>query len=179
MTKFKLHTIETSPEKSKKTLEQVKNKYGMIPNLLAVLSESPETLKAYLELSDLFGKTSLDKDELTIVWQTLNVENQCHYCVPAHTAIAHAMGVDPELNNLLRNKEPMPNEKYQILQDTVLLLSRNRGYISEEEKQKFFSVGYKEQQLLEIILGMSQKLISNYVNHVAETPLDSVYAKFK
>ncbi|GAL04170.1 macrophage infectivity potentiator-related protein [Photobacterium aphoticum] len=95
MSKFTLHTVETAPEKSKTILEGAKKQMGMVPGLYAVLAESPEILKAYTQLHQLFTNTSFDADELTVVWQTINVEHACHYCVPAHTGIAHSMGVDP------------------------------------------------------------------------------------
>lgn len=44
--------------------------------------------------------------------------------------------------------------------------------------EAFFAAGYGQQQVLEVILGLSQKVISNYVNHVAHTPVDKVFDKF-
>ena len=52
--------------------------------------------------------SSFNKDEITVVWQTINVEHECHYCVPAHTAIAKAMKVDDEITEALRNKSKLP-----------------------------------------------------------------------
>ena len=91
MNNFKLHTVETAPEKSKAMLEGAIKQMGTVPGLYAVMAESPETLKAYQQLHQLFTATSFDAEELTVVWQTINVEHECHYCVPAHTAIAHSM----------------------------------------------------------------------------------------
>lgn len=178
MSNFTIHNLNTVPEGSKETLEKVNKQFGMIPNLLGVLAESPSTLDAYLQLHQLFVNTSFNDEELTVVWQTINVENNCTYCVPAHTGIAHSMKVDPALNEALHNQQPMPNAKLQALHDTTLLMVRNRGFLSDAEQQAFFDAGYGTQQLLEIILGMAQKTISNYSNHVAKTPVDSVYEKF-
>jgi len=114
-----------------------------------------------------------------VVWQTINVENECHYCVPAHTAIAHQMKVDPTIVEAIRNGEPLNDEKLQVLRETTLALLRNRGRLSEAEKEKFFSAGYGPKQLLEIILGIAQKTISNYANHLAETPLDEAFKPFQ
>ena len=50
--------------------------------------------KAWLHHRLFQHETSFDKDELTVVWQTINVEHACHYCVPAHTGIAKMMKVD-------------------------------------------------------------------------------------
>ena len=76
----------------------------MLPGLHGVLASSPQTLEAYKNLHNLFSNTSFDADELTVVWQTINVEHECHYCVPAHTGIAHMMKVNPEITEALRNR---------------------------------------------------------------------------
>ena len=178
MTNFTIHNVETAPEGSKKMLEGTKKQMGMVPNLLAVLAESPNTLQSYQQLHQLFLDSSFDAEELTVVWQTINVEHDCTYCVPAHTAIAHSMNVDPMLTEALRNKEAMPTVKLQALQDATLSIVRNRGKILEEELESFYAVGYGQQQVLEIILGLSQKVISNYTNHVAKTQVDQVFKKF-
>ncbi|GHA39473.1 carboxymuconolactone decarboxylase family protein [Photobacterium aphoticum] len=178
MSKFTLHTVETAPEKSKAILEGAKKQMGMVPGLYAVMAESPEILKAYTQLHQLFTNTSFDADELTVVWQTINVEHACHYCVPAHTGIAHSMGVDPALIEALRNDDAMPTPKLQALKDFTLSMVRRRGNVSEEDLNAFYAAGYGQQQVLEVILGLSQKVISNYVNHVAHTPVDKVFEKF-
>lgn len=91
MTTFTLHTPDTAPEASKPLLAQSKKSFGMIPGLHAVMAEAPGLLEAYQRVHELFVNSSFDKDELTVVWQTINVEHACHYCVPAHTAIAKSM----------------------------------------------------------------------------------------
>lgn len=178
MSEFKLHTVESAPEKSKVMLESAEKQMGTIPGLFAVMAESPEILKAYQELHQLFMATSFDAEELTVVWQTINVVHECHYCVPAHTGIAHSMKVDPALTEALRNQEPMPTAKLQALHEFTLAMVRERGAVSKDTMAAFFKAGYGQQQVLEVILGLSQKVISNYVNHVADTPVDSMFQKF-
>ena len=178
MTAFTIHTVDTAPEGSKAMLEGAKKQMGMVPNLFGVLAESPSTLQAYQQLHQAFLDTSFNPEELTVVWQTINVEHECGYCVPAHTGIAHSMTVDPALTEALRNKAAMPNAKLQALQDATLSIVRNRGNISEAELVAFYAAGYGQQQVLEIILGLSQKVISNYTNHVAKTPVDDAFKKF-
>ncbi len=178
MTTLKIHDIESAPEASKPMLDAAVKGFGMLPNLIGVLASSPETLKAYQTLHQLFMDTSFDAEELTVVWQGINVEHDCHYCVPAHTAIAHSMKVDPALTEALRNQEPMPTAKLQALFDTTLIIVRNRGHVSQDELANFYAAGYGEQQVLEIILGLSQKVISNYTNHIGNTPVDTAFAPF-
>lgn len=178
MSEFKFHTVDSAPEKSKPMLEGAVKQMGSVPGLYAVMAESPETLSAYQQLHQFFTSTSFNAEELTVVWQTINVEHECRFCVPAHTAIAHSMKVDPALSEALRNEEAMPTEKLQALRDFTLAMVRERGNVSADQLDAFFAVGYGQQQVLEVILGLSQKVISNYVNHVAKTPVDPLFEQF-
>lgn len=175
---FKLHTKETAPEQSQALLDNSLKAFGMIPNLHAVMAESPPTLEAYQLLHKLFQESAFDAEQLTVVWQTINVEHECEYCVPAHTGIAHMMKVDNAITEALRNRTELPTHKLQTLHLTTQALVRNRGHLTDAEKSNFFEVGFENRHLLEIILGMSQKLMSNYINHLAETPVDAPFQQF-
>ena len=72
----------------------------------------------------------------------------------------------------------MPTTKLQALHDFTLAMVRERGNVSTEQMNAFFIAGYGQQQVLEVILGLSQKVISNYVNHVADTPVDAMFEQF-
>jgi len=179
MKAYELYNVETAPEGSKPLLENSIKGFGMIPNLHAVMAESPALLEAYQNAHRLFStECSFDTEEKTVVWQTINVEHDCHYCVPAHTYIANAMKVDPAITEALRSGGPMPTEKLQVLQDTTLAIVRNRGQLTTEEAEAFYAAGYGNQQVLDIVLGLSQKVMSNYVNHLAKTPVDPPFQEF-
>lgn len=177
--KFKLHDQKTAPEASQPLLANSLKAFGMIPNLHAVMAESPPLLEAYQTLHTLFQQTSFNAEELTVVWQTINVEHNCHYCVPAHTGIAHMMKVDTAIIAALRSTTKLPTDRLQTLHRTTLALVRNRGILNQDEISAFFQAGYEQHHLLEIVLGISQKIMSNYVNHLGNTPVDEAFKKFE
>jgi alkylhydroperoxidase family enzyme len=178
MTTFTTHTPESAPEASKPLIAKSMAANGRLPGLHAVLSEAPEVFEAYQDLHKHFMNSSLDKDELTVVWQSINVENSCHYCVPAHTGIAKMMKVDDVITEALRNETPLPNARLEALRTFTLQLVRDRGFVSDENVQVFLDAGFTKRNILEVILGYSQKIISNYTNHLAQTPVDQVFEKF-
>jgi len=178
MTEFTLYNLETAPEAAKPLFKESLKAFGMIPNLHAVMAESPALLESYQAAHTLFQQTSFNADELTVVWQSINVEHNCHYCIPAHTAIAEMMGVDSAISESIRNSTPLSNAKLETLRATTLTMVRQRGVLTEEEVKRFFAVGYSKQQLLEIVLGISQKIMSNYTNHLANTPVDEPFKKY-
>ncbi|MBT0955833.1 carboxymuconolactone decarboxylase family protein [Alphaproteobacteria bacterium KMM 3653] len=178
MTEFTIHTIDSAPEAAKPALEASNAKNGRVPGLHGVMAESPELLQAYAQVHELFVASSLDADELTVVWQTINVENECHYCVPAHTGIAKMMKVDDAITEALRNGTPLPNARLEALRTFTLQVVRQRGELTDAETQAFLDAGFTNRNILEVILGYSQKIMSNYVNHFAKTPVDGVFEKF-
>ena len=178
MTTLKIHNTETAPAESKPLLEKSQKAYGMIPGLHGVLAGAPGILDAYQTLHELFVNSSFNENELTVVWQTINVEHACHYCVPAHTGIAKMMKVDDAITEALRNETPLEDSKLEALRTMTLTIVRNRGHVTSEDLNAFYAAGYEERQVLEIILGVSQKVISNYTNHIANTPVDAPFQAF-
>jgi len=179
MSQFKVHTIESAPEASKPMLEASVKGFGMLPNLHGVMAESPAMLEAYKTIHGIFStKTAFDAEELTVIWQTINVENECHYCVPAHTGIAHSMKVDATITEALRNKTALPTAKLQALHNMTLTVIKERGIVSEEQMKTFTDAGYSTKHYLEILIGYAQKIMSNYTNHAAQTEVDAPFQKF-
>ncbi|WP_412536851.1 carboxymuconolactone decarboxylase family protein [Marinobacter sp. MIT932201] len=179
MTDFTLHDKDTAPEQSKPLLDNSHKAFGMIPGLHAVMAEAPGLLEGYQQLHQLVLDSSFDNDEKTVVWQTINVENACHYCVPAHTGIAKSMKVSDDITNALRDETPLPSDKLEALRTFTLAVMRKQGNVSKEDLDAFYGAGYRHRQVLEVILVLSQKVMSNYVNHIAETPVDEPFKKFE
>jgi len=178
MTDFTLHDKASAPEKSKPLLENSQKAFGMIPGLHAVMAEAPGILEGYQKLHELVLDSSFDNDETTVVWQTINVEHACHYCVPAHTGIAKSMKVSDDIINALRDETPLPNDKLEALRTFTLAVTRKRGEVNSEDLNAFYEAGYERRHVLEVILVLSQKVMSNYVNHIADTPVDEPFQKF-
>lgn len=179
MTEFTLHDQESAPEESKALLQKSVDAYGMIPNLHAVMAEAPATLEGYQRLNDLFTQTSLSAEEQTVVWQSINVEHGCHYCIPAHTAIAKNMKVSDDITDALRNETPLTDARLEALRDFTLKVVRQRGEVSESDVQTFLDAGFDRRQVLEVVLGVSQKVMSNYINAIASTPVDKPFKQFE
>ncbi|WP_299064257.1 carboxymuconolactone decarboxylase family protein [uncultured Polaribacter sp.] len=178
MTTLKIHNIESAPAEAKPLLENSQKAYGMIPGLHGVLAGSPQILQAYQTLHELFTQSSFNEEELTVVWQAINVEHACHYCVPAHTGIANMMKVDENITEALRNETPLESSKLEALRTMTLAIVKNRGNVTQADLEAFYAAGYEEKHVLDIILGLSQKTISNYTNHIANTPVDAAFEKF-
>ncbi len=178
MTDFPLHTIETAPEEAKPLLEASKRAYGSAPNLHAAMAEAPALLGAYQDVATRFTASSLSPTERTVVWMTLNAFHECHYCIPAHTAIAHSEKVSADIIQALRAQTPLADPKLEALRLFTRQLAETRGRVSEADQAAFLNAGFEKRHLGEVLVGVAHKVMSNYFNHVFDTPVDAAFARF-
>jgi AhpD family alkylhydroperoxidase len=106
------------------SLKAAKASFGFVPNLQGTMAESPELLAGYSTLWDLFAKTTLTPHEQEVVYMTSNFENECHYCVAGHTALAKLQKVDPAVIDALRNGTEIPDRKLEALHRFTALVVR-------------------------------------------------------
>lgn len=172
MTTFPLLDESTAPAASHEALATTKKNFGMIPNVEKVMALSPQLLSGYAHLWDLFETTTFSPIERQVVYMTANYENECNYCVPWHTILAKKSGMEPSEVEALRSGAPLSDPKLEALRGFARTLIANRGKASAADLLVFFKAGYSNVQALEVILGLAIKLISNYTNSIAGTPLD-------
>ena len=174
--KLNQQSIETAPEASRPLLEGAQASFGFVPNLLATFANSPAVLEGYLGVAGAFGKSSLSATEQEVITISVSIENGCTYCVAGHTTIGQMKKVEASVLEALRDGAPLSDQKLEALRDFAIAVVRDRGWVSEEKQQAFFEAGYSPAQALEVVLGVTMKTLSNYTNHLAETPLDPAFA---
>ncbi len=179
MTTFPLLDEETAPEGSLEALAHTRKNFGMIPNVEKVMALSPQLISSYAYMWDLFDTTTFSLVERQVVYMTANYENECNYCVPWHTILCEKVGIEANDIEALRSGGQLSNPKHEALRQFTRTMIVNRGKASEAELQAFFDAGYSDQQALEVILALSIKLISNYTNSIAGTPLDPEAEKLR
>ena len=177
MTNFTIHTKETAPKESLSILESTEKAYGFLPNLIGVLAESPAGVKGYRTLMDIFDESSFTPTERQVVLLAVSRYSECHYCVAAHSTIADIQKVQQDVTDAIRNDLPIADSKLEALRVFTTKVVDRRGWVTEEDTQDFIQAGYNNQQIIEVILGVSVKTLSNYVNHISETPVDDAFAK--
>lgn len=172
MTTFDLHTSETAPEGSLDAMAGVENAFGFLPNIYGVFAESPSVIKAYTSITQLLNRSSFSPAELQLMLLTTSAVNGCEYCVAAHTMGGKKARLDNTVIEAIRGNIPIPDPRLAKLHKFTKSVVENRGWVSPEEVDEFIQAGFTKAQVLEVVLAVSLKTISNYVNHFAETPLD-------
>lgn len=176
MTKFDVHTKETARPESVELLSSAEKAYGFIPNLLGVMAESPATLGAYLSIGQLFEKSSFSPTEQQLVILTTSRFNECDYCMAAHSVIAGMQKVPDDIVAAIRDDRPIDDPRLEALRLFTHTVVEKRANLSPADIEAFLAAGYTKENVLEVLFGVSFKTLSNYVNHVAGTPLDNAFA---
>jgi uncharacterized peroxidase-related enzyme len=176
MSNFEVHTKDTASSESAELLSNAERAFGFVPNLLGVMAESPAILKAYLTIGQIFDESSFSPTERQVVILAASRFNECRYCIAAHSVIAGLQKVPAEVIEAIRNDQSIADSKLEALRSFTTITVEKRGWVSDADIAVFLSAGYSKAQLLEVILGIGFKTLSNYVNHIADTPLDNAFA---
>jgi uncharacterized peroxidase-related enzyme len=172
---------DNAEPRAKASLEAVQKGLGFIPNMYANMANSPGALETYGVGYNFFRKDSgFTPAEQEVVFLTISHENGCEYCMAAHSMVGEKMsGVPAPVLNALRAGLPLPDARLRALSVFTRIMVAGRGKPAGRDLQAFLAAGFSERQVLEIILAIAVKTISNYSNHVFHTDVDPVFAAYR
>ncbi|MEH6473819.1 MAG: carboxymuconolactone decarboxylase family protein [Halopseudomonas sp.] len=177
MSQFVSHSLDTAPDEAKPLMEGVQRRFGFIPDIYAKMANAPAVMEGYLSLVAILDKSSFNPQEQQIIQLAVSIENHCEYCVAAHSMIAKQMlNIDPNVVNALREQGKGPEAKLQALADFSQMVVRERGHVPQQAIDKFLAAGYSQAQVLEVVLGVAVKTLSNYSNHLTNPSVDDAFA---
>lgn len=177
MTNLKLENFSIS-SKTVEILENTKKGLGFVPNMYVKMGANTALLDAYTYSYKSFrensGFTSVEQE---VIFLSVAYENNCEYCMAAHSFVADMMTKVPvEVTNAIRNGGVIPETKLAALSKLTRLLTVNRGVVSVTEISEFLDAGYTESAVLGIIVGIGVKTLSNYSNHNTNPEIDQPFA---
>lgn len=170
---FTLHSNTTAAPAAAAILDGVQAAWGFVPNLHRVLAESPAALEAYAALWTIAEKTAFTPVERNIAYLAIIFENECTYCMAGHSNLSKMAGVNAADIAAIRANQPLVDERAQALRTFAAQLTRQRGAVSPAQVSAFKTAGFGNQAILDLLVLAATKLISNYTNHIAKTPLDA------
>lgn len=175
--KFNLIKLEDAAPDTRALLESAKTKVGMIPNMYAGMPNFPALLDTYNHGYQLFrAKSGFTPVEQEIVFLTISYENNCEYCMAAHSFVADRMSnVLEEITDALREGREIDDNRLQALSLIAKALVVRRGFVDTSDVQPFLDAGYTEVHPLALVLVVGVKTLSNYSNHILKTPLDEMF----
>jgi len=170
-------TVETAEPISSEILENTQKKLGMIPNMYNLMANNPALLKGYSDAyNDFRSYAGFTPQEQEVVLLSVSYENNCTYCMAAHSFVADNMTKVPqEVTDAIRNNTKIHDDKLRALSIFTRQIVATKGLPTQENISDFLEAGYTKEHILGVITGVGVKTMSNYFNHIFNTPLDDVF----
>lgn len=149
--------------------DSLKKSLGFVPNLFATIGHSNNGLSRYLAYQN--AKTSLNNKEKEAVNLIVSQVNGCVYCQSAHTVLGKMNGFSDEQIIDMR-KGGSENEKLNALVKLAADITENRGRVDAASTAAFFEQGYTNENLVDLILLISDKTAMNYLHNLTKIPVD-------
>lgn len=161
-------------------LKEAQERLGFVPNMYANMANSPGVLETYLGGYDRFrSESGFSPSEQEVIFLAISRFNGCTYCMAAHSMIAEKMSKVPsDVLKALRAGTPLPDLRLQALAEFTHVMLASSGKPTPQDLQQFLSAGFRERAVLEIILAIAVKTLSNYSNHVFHTQTDPAFAAY-
>ncbi|WP_355660409.1 carboxymuconolactone decarboxylase family protein [Halomonas salifodinae] len=176
MSTFPLHDLESAPAEARPRLEAAQQKMGFLPHIFAKMAEAPPLLEAYLSLDEIYARTSLSPAEQQVALLAISAANGCAFCVAAHSGGAAKAQVSREEIARLRDLGTPNDPRLAAVARFARHLNEQRGWAAPEEMDAFLAAGFNRGQILELVIACALKTLSNYTNHLVDTPLNEELA---
>lgn len=171
---FTYHDKDTAPTASVPFIDGAQAMFGFVPNLHKILAESPAAHEAYSTLYKLATeKTNLTPVEVQIVMMASNFHNRCHYCMAGHSMIMTMLKAPHDIITALRDGKPLADAKLEALRVFARKLLVERGHVGDETLDTFLAAGYSKEQVLDVLVCLATKTLSNFTNALAHTEVDA------
>jgi len=181
------YTLELAPVSdaaaegsAKQMLDDARANLGFVPNMYRTMAINPGLLSTYLHGYDHFREqANFTPPEQEVVFLTISLANGCDYCTAAHSMLAVNVSKLSEAHTqALRDGRSLDDPRLEALRRFTHHMWQSRGLPSRTEVEAFKAAGYTDLHVLEIILALAVKTISNYSNHVGHTRVDDAFAPY-
>ncbi|MFT4067951.1 carboxymuconolactone decarboxylase family protein [Paraburkholderia sp.] len=178
MSNYPVHTIESAPEQSKPVLQQLRQAFGLIPNIAAKMAGSPVLINGFIGLFERVHASSLTEPQIQTLLLTNAVANASEWPVAFHTALALKEGVHPGDVDAIRHGDLPGDPQLAALSALARTLIEKRGRVAESDQRRFLEAGFSAEQILEVIAVVAASTITNYTSSVTRPPLESQFETF-
>jgi uncharacterized peroxidase-related enzyme len=167
---FAVPTRDSVSEVNRAIFDKLKGGLGFVPNLYAAFAHSETALGDYLTLQS--RKSSLSLKEKEVINLVVSQVNECKYCLAAHTLLGQRAGFTQQETIDIRRGELLGNDKLDALASFVRSVATNRGKVSDDDRVAIHEAGYTEGNVVDAIIAIGDKIITNYLHNVTEVPVD-------
>jgi uncharacterized peroxidase-related enzyme len=150
--------------------DNLKKGLGMVPNLYATFAHSETALANYMTFQNV--KSSISGKSREVVNLIVSQINECKYCLAAHTMLGKMNGFTDEQIMEIRHGHASFDAKFDALAKMVKGITQNRGHVDQTQVDAFFAAGWTKENLVDAIVVIGDKTVSNYLHSTTQVPVD-------
>jgi AhpD family alkylhydroperoxidase len=150
--------------------DALKKQLGFVPNLYATLAHSENALGAYLALQS--AKSSINAKSREVVNLVVSQVNGCEYCLAAHTVLGKMNGFTDAQILEIRSGRASFDRKLDALARLTRSIAENRGHGDQMLIEAFFAEGWTIENLVDAIVTIGDKTVTNYLHATTKVPVD-------
>ncbi|UPG85619.1 carboxymuconolactone decarboxylase family protein [Luteibacter aegosomatis] len=170
MSRINVPTREEVSPANQALFDNLKKGLGMVPNLYATLAHSENALGSYLALQN--AKSSITGKAREVVNLVVSQVNTCEYCLAAHTVIGKMTGFSDEQVLEIRGGTASFDAKLDALARLTKGIASQRGKVDDSLVDAFFAAGWTKENLVDVIVTIGDKTVTNYLHSVTRVPVD-------
>lgn len=170
MKTFKVPTKDEVSEANASIFTAIKGKVGMVPNIYAVMANSELALQKFMSFSGVGSSFTTKEEELISL--VVSSINKCEYCQSAHAMLAQNAGFSKEEISQILKLSNVSDERFNVLVQVTSEIVNNRGKLTEESSTLFYTIGYTQENLIDLALLINQNSITNYVHNLTDVAID-------
>lgn len=150
--------------------DQLQQQLGFVPNLYATFALSEQALASYLAFQN--ARSSIRGKAREVINLVVSQVNECAYCLAAHTALGAMVGFSPEqILDIRRGTAPF-DPKLDALARLVKQVALDRGHADAALLDAFFAAGWTQENLVDALVVIGDKVVSNYLHSTTQIPVD-------
>ena len=170
----RLAQITNAPSDSRAAalLDETERQLGRTPNLYRTMANAPAALSGYLAFRLALQSGVLGVRVRELIALLVAEENDCHYCVSAHTLRAGKLGIAAETAFAARAGEATGDAHIDALLVVAASVLRTRGEVPDEILASSRLAGVTDEEMVEVCAHVALNVYSNYVARLTEPDLD-------
>lgn len=172
MSRISIPAADQTPAASVPLLDAVNKQFGVVPNLMKMLGNSPAALGGFLNLSGALAKSTIGAKTGARIALAIAEFNGCGYCLAAHTYLGKNLAKLDDADIAANRNGTSSDAKAGAAVRFAVSVAQERGQVSDAAVEAVKAAGYSDGEVMEIVAHVALNILTNYVNKVAQTEID-------
>ncbi len=162
---------QLAPAASQPLLGQIQKAFGATPNMFKAVANSPAALQSMWAAFGALGQGTLGAKLGEQIAVAIANRNRCEYCLAAHTVLGQNAGASAaEMASAQVGQSSDPKTAAALA--FALKVVEQRAQVSDADVANLQEVGFKDEQVVEILAHVALNLYTNYINVALDIPVD-------